>query len=100
MLPFPLTRIEQAQDWMLRIGPVRVMMRNCFVRVLRAAREQRLKHSDPRSYRQNLRGIEIASDAVKDLDQIGLMEGAQSPLPGDHPARLAADLKARPKLTH
>lgn len=28
------------------------------------------------------------------------MEGAQPPLPGDKPARLSADLEARPNLAH
>ena len=67
---------------------------------IRAAREHRVKHCHARPYRQYLGCIEIAPEAVKHFDKVALMEGANPPLPGNQPARLAADLKARPKLTH
>ncbi len=85
---------------MLRIGPVWIMMRDRFVRVLRAAHKQRVKDCDLRHCRQYLGRIEIAPEAVKHFDKVALMEGAKPPLPGNQPARLATDLKARPNLSH
>ena len=85
---------------MRRIGPIWVMMRNRFGRDTPTPRERRIKDGYARSGRQYLRRAEIPSEAVKYSDQIGLVEGAQPPLPCDQPARLPADLKARPNLAH
>ena len=76
------------------------MMRDRFVRVLRAAHNQRVKDCNLWHCRQYLHRIEITPEAVKHFDMVALMEGAKSPLPGNQPARLAADLKAWPNLSH
>ncbi len=99
-LPFPFAWIVQAQDRMLRIDKIREMMRDGFIRVLRAAHKQRVKDCNLWHCRQYLGRTEIASEAVKHLDEIALVEGAEPSLPGNQPARLAADLKARPNLSH
>ncbi len=85
---------------MLRIDKVRIMMRDRFARVFRAAHKQRVKDCDLRHCRQYLGRIEIAPEAVKHFDMVALMEGAKSPLPGNQPARLTVDFKARPNLSH
>jgi len=85
---------------MIRIGEVRVMMRDRSVRVLPAARQQRIEDCCPGPCRQYLGRIEIAPKAIDHPDEITLVERAQPSLPGDKPARLAPDLEARPKLAH
>ena len=76
------------------------MMRDRLVGVFRAVRKQRVKDCDLWRCRQYLGRIEIAPEAVKHFDKVALVEGAEPPLPGNQPARLAADLKVRPDLSH
>ncbi len=85
---------------MLRIDKIRIIMRDRFVRVLRAARKQWIKDCNLRQCRQYLGRIEIAPKTIKYPDKVALVEGAEPPLPGNQPARPAANLKARPNLPH
>lgn len=100
MLPFPLTRIKKAQDRVLRISQVRVMVWNWFVRVLRTAYKQWAEYNHPGRNWQYLDSVQFTPKTIKYPNKIGLVERAQPSLPSNHPARLAPDMKARPKLTH
>ena len=80
-LPFPFVWIVQAQDRILRIGNVRIMMRDRFVGVFQAVRKNRVKDCDLWHSRQYLDRIEIAPKTIKHPDKIALMDGAQPPPP-------------------
>ncbi len=75
-------------------------MGNRFVRLFRAAGQERIDNRHRGQDRHNLGQFEIASNAVHYPHEIGLMEGAKPALPYDEPVRLDQHPEVRPVPAH